>query len=151
MKDFLSNLWKGVISNSAAHGPQVVHDSVLGEMRLVNDARWWEATTQVAGQIITFRIGGKGAPNAVSIIQAHEIVQKFETFQREINEFLYQQSVDYLSDGAEEIQQLEVESIHFSGSKQPRSGMIYFSGSDEYRLWHCDYIEGKFRSLVFDS
>ena len=147
------NFWKKLFSDPTADWPKVVHDPLLGELRLVNDASWWESTIVTVGQPITFQIGGKETPNAVSLSQAHDIIENFEQFQHDVHEFLQQQavSVSHLRFWTNEISRLKIETVSLFWPKQPENGMICFHGPDEYRLWRCDYVDGKFAGLAFDD
>ena len=70
-----------------------------------------------------------------------------------VQEFLANQAanIKHLRPFVEEISRLEIEDVSLWRASTPASGMIYFKGPDQFRLWRCDYVEGKPRGLGFDD
>jgi len=60
-------------------------------------------------------------------------------------------TVKHLTQFADEIRQLTIEDVCLFSPDRPEDGMIYFNGSDEFRVWRCDYVALKRRRLGFDS
>ena len=129
---------------------KVVHDPVLGELQLNEDATWWESVVGLSEQAITFQIGGEGEPDAALLAHAYDIIGRFGEFQRVVADFLNEEA-SRSRYWADEIRQLEIESVSLFWSKRPNDGMISFCGPDEYRLWRCDYVDRKPTGLAFDD
>jgi hypothetical protein len=130
-----------------------VTDPVLGELRLSEEADWWEGRVSVGSRMIDFNIGGDTKPDAALIEHAHDIVRSYADFERAVQEFLANEAanVKHPRPCAEEISQLEIEDVCLLRPSTPDNGMIYFKGPNEYRLWRCDYFDRKPRFLGFDD
>jgi hypothetical protein len=81
------------------------------------------------------------------------IVRSYAHFERAVQEFLAHEAanVKHLRPFAEEISQLEIEDVSLPRPATPTSGMIYFKGPDQYRLWRCDYVDCRPKFLGFDD
>jgi len=132
---------------------ELVVDPVLGQLRLSQDADWWEASMLINSKLIGFKIAGDGVPHPMRIAHAHEIVRSFAEFETTIRKFLEDQARDvkHLRRFSDEIRQLELEDICLLRPGKPDDGMIYFKGPDAYRVWRCDYVDRKPQSLGFDD
>ena len=53
---------KKIFSDPTADWPRSVTDSVLGELRLSDDAEWWEGRVTIGSKTVGFKIGGEGKP-----------------------------------------------------------------------------------------
>ena len=76
---------KTIFSKPTADCPRSVTDSVLGELRLSDDAEWWEGRTVVGSKTIGFKIGGKGKPDTELIAHAHDIVRSLPVFEQSVD------------------------------------------------------------------
>jgi len=141
---------KKIFSDPTASWPRLVTDSVLGELRLSDDAEWWECSTTVGSNKIGFQIGGEGEPDAGLLAHAHDIVRSFPQFNKMVGEFLTSEA-RRMPGAADEIRQLAIEDVCLLSPDRPDDGMIYFKGPDKFRLWRCDYVARKPRGLGFDS
>ena len=144
---------KKLFADPTADWPRAVTDPVLGELRLSEDADWWESSVTVEVKTVGFKIGGEGKPDARLVSHAHDIVRSFASFEKMIADFLAAEARDvkslrYFSD---EIRQLVIEDVCLFWPKRPNDGMVYFKGPDEFRLWRCDYVGRKPTGLGFDS
>lgn len=133
--------------------PHSVSDPVLGELRLSQDADWWEGKITVEGKSVGFKIGGRGKPDQKLLDHAYDIVRSFSAFEHMVADFLASEARDVKCLGrfADEIRQLTIEDVCLFWPKRPNDGMIYFQGPDQYRVWRCDYVSRKPRGLGFDS
>jgi hypothetical protein len=144
---------KRIFSVPKANGRRSVFDSVLGELRLSQNATWWEGSTTVGSRSIGFKIGGEDEPDAKLIAHAHDIVRSLPEFEQLVSAFLAEEAraVKHLTRFTDEIRQLTIEDVCLFWPHRPDDGMIYFKGPDEFRVWRCDYVARKPRGLGFDS
>jgi hypothetical protein len=126
-----------------------LHDALLGTLRLA-EGDWWEATIEVEGKKLGFKIGGDRKPDTALIEHAHDIVRSFAQFDRMVAEFLASEA-QRMPRASDEIRQLMIEDVMLRWPKRPDDGMIYFKGPDQYRVWRCDYVGRKPRGLGFDD
>jgi hypothetical protein len=71
---------KKMFTDPTADWPQSVTDSVLGELQLSDDAKWWEGHTTVGSRTVGFKIGGEDKPDARLISHAYDIVRSLPEF-----------------------------------------------------------------------
>jgi hypothetical protein len=147
------SFFKKILSKPRADWPQSVTDAVLGELRLSDDADWWECSTTVGSKTVGFKIGGKSKPDAKLTAHAHDIVRSLPAFEQLVLAFLADEArtVKQLIRFSDEIRQLTIEDVCLFWPDRPDDGMIYFRGPDEFRVWRCDYVARKPRGLGFDS
>jgi hypothetical protein len=134
---------KKFLVSPAAQPIQSVTDPVLGELRLSEDADWWEGNITIGGESIGFKIAGESVPDAMRIAHAHDIVRSFPEFREMIRKFLDDEArnVRHLQRFVDEIRQLQIEDVCLLRPRRPDDGMVYFRGPDPYRLWRCDYVD----------
>ena len=144
---------KKIFRDPTANWPRSVTDSVLGELRLSDDATWWEGSTTVRNRTVGFKIGGESKPDTKLIAHAHDIVRSLPKFEQSVSAFLADEArtVKHLTRFADEIRLLTIEDVCLFWPERPEDGMIYFKGPDEFRVWRCDYVARKPRGLGFDS
>ena len=144
---------KKIFSDPTVDWPRSVTDSVLGELRLSDEAAWWEGRATIGSKTVGFMIGGEGKPDARLIAHAHDIVRSLPEFEQSVSEFLAGEArtVKHLTRFTDEIRQLTIEDVCLFWPDRPDDGMIYFKGPDEFRVWRCDYVARKPRGLGFDS
>lgn len=140
-----------IFSQKPPRGP--IEDPVLGILVPEEGGKGWRTRIQVDGREISFSVGGATEPNSPGLALAREIAQSFAAFEAGIVGFLKTEAEKYEDETRrEEILQLEIEAIHVGYAKHPDSGMIFFKSPDQYRLWHCDFVNRRNLSrLVFDS
>ena len=139
-----------LLAPSRADRVPLVHDPVLGDLRLSAEGDWWEAVVHLGGSSLRFQLGGDREPAAELIAHAREIAGDFAAFSRRVDDFLAAAAQD-LPAAAGEIEQLTLESVCLFWPNRPRDGMLYFHGPDEFRLWRCDYVQGQPRDLGCDT
>lgn len=122
----------------------------LGALQRSQDGTCWEATVPVGEAEIVFEIGGKKAPDVELLAHAIDILDDFPAFRDAFARFLDAEA-ERLPAFAEEIRELEIETIMLAWPERPEDGMIFFGGPDTHRIWRCDYIDRQPRDLGFDD
>ena len=125
MLSFIKKLFR----DPTADWPRSVCDPLLGELRLSDDAGWWEGCATVGNRTLGFKIAGKNKPDARLIAHAHDIVQSLPEFEHSVSLFLAEQArtVKHLARFADEIRQLMVEYVCLVWAEF--GGAIMFHGS----------------------
>ena len=143
---------KKIFRDQTLDWPISVSDPVIGELKLSDDADWWEAKITAGEKMIGFKIGGNGKPDPRLIAHAHDIIRSLSEFERLVAAFLADEARTNKSlvRFAEEIAQLTIEDIYLFWPKRPDDGMICFTGPDKFRVWRCDYVGRKLQGLGFD-
>jgi hypothetical protein len=143
---------KKIFSDPTTDWPRSVIDSVLGELRLSDDATWWEGSITVESRKVGFKIGGEGKPDGRLVAHAHDIVRSLPEFEHSVSAFLAGEArtVKHLTRYSDEIRQLTIEDICLFWPDRPDDGMIHFKGPDESRLWRCSYVARKPQGLGFE-
>ncbi len=133
--------------------PAPVTDPVLGELSLSNDAESWECQVSVDGKTVGFKLGGQDQPDARLIAHARELAQSLPEFERKVSEFLANEARadKHLAPFANEVRDLTLEDICLFWPDRPDDGMLFFLGTDDFRVWRCDYVGRKLQGLGFDS
>jgi hypothetical protein len=83
---------KKMFTDPTADWPQSVTDSVLGELQLSDDAKWWEGHTTVGSRTVGFKIGGEDKPDARLISHAYDIVRSLPEFEQLVSVFLAEEA-----------------------------------------------------------
>jgi len=146
----MKNLFFRIFGSKRSLKGEDTFDSVLGPL-VYSEGGWWEATVTIGESKIGFSIGGETKPDLGLIDHAHEIVANFDAFSRMIGEFRSKAAEGLPPEAASEINQLKIDHIILRQPTRPDDGMIFFTGPDEYHIWHCDYIQRKPDWLTFDS
>ena len=133
--------------------PRSVQDAKLGELKLSDDAEWWEGSVELGGRQVGFKIGGEGKPDERMLQAAYGIIAQWNDFEHALAAFLVSETEanEFFPPYATEIEQLVIDDICLFWPERPKDGMIYFRGGEDERLWRCDYVNGKPQSLGFDS
>jgi hypothetical protein len=148
MLRFIRNLFR----DPTADWPRTVQDGMLGELRLSDDADWWEGRIPRAGGDLVFRVGGEGAPAPALLAHVREIASDPDGFERRCATFLQHAASEYPHPGyADEVLALKLAAVNLHWPERPRDGMLEFDGGAADRLWRCDLIAGEPRDLGFDS
>jgi len=129
-----------------------VVDDKLGPIVFDEDVGAWTAAVTIDGEPLEFNIGGDTTPNPVLVAHARAIAASADAFRSKVRELLVAES-KRVGDGraSEEILALEIENVCLWESGPPVTGMIYFLGGDDDRVWRCDYEDGEPKDLGFDS
>jgi hypothetical protein len=137
-----------VMSRARGH---VRQDPQLGRLVRNVEAEAWEAEFRARQRTVAILIDGKEEPNPALVARARELVADFENFERRLNDYLAQTAKDWASeapDYAADIGALRLSSIKLR-SRQPV--LVDFDGPDLDVYWSCEYADGKFSGLDFDS
>ena len=143
--------WLSRIHEWATRNPVMrVDDPVLGELNYSESS--WECRLNAAVGPIVLRIGGRYEPDPQLIATARDTAHRIEQIYSDAKAYLKTESEQpHWTPFADEINSLRIQDISYWWPKKPKSGMIFFEGPDECRLWHCDIDDGRLFGLVFDS
>jgi hypothetical protein len=127
-------------------------DPILGPCVPDQEERWWRASLEANGRRIDFTLGGELEPNPLLLAHAHQIVGELDAFEKRVREFLKQEGARFKeADVRDEVEGLTIDDVCLLRADRPSDGMIYFKGPSEYRLWHCDYVDGRCQDLSCDT
>ena len=135
---------------SRARG-RVRRDPQLGRLMRNVEAEAWEGDFRVRDRTVEILIDGKKEPDPALVAHARELVADFDTFERRLNDHLAQTAKEWapeVPDLAADIKVLRLASIKLR-SKQPV--LVDFHGPDVDVYWSCEYEDGKFSGLDYDS
>jgi hypothetical protein len=105
----------------------------------------------VRDRTVEILIDGMEEPHPALVARARELVADFETFERRLNDYLAQTAQESASEDAAlgaDISQLRLSSIKLRARKRV---LVDFDGPDVDVYWSCEYADGKFSGLDFDS
>ena len=137
-----------IMSRARGH---VRRDPQLGTLIRNVEAEAWEADFRVRDRTVEILIDGKKEPNPALVARARELVADFDAFERQLNDYLAQTAKEWASEAPElaaDISALRLSSIKLR-SRQPV--LVDFDGPDVDVYWSCEYADGKFSGLDFDS
>ena len=137
-----------IMSRARGH---VRRDPQLGTLILNVEAEAWEANLKVRDRTVEILIDGKEEPDPALVAGARELVADFDNFESRLNDYLAQTAKDWASETPElaaDIGGLSLSSIKLR-SRQPV--LVDFDGPDADVYWSCEYADGKFSDLDFDS
>jgi hypothetical protein len=126
-----------------------VEHSVLGKLRYDGEVSAWRTTVDTNSGPIGFLIAGAEVPDDQLIQHAVEIVAAPAVFLGKVRAFLQQEATAH-PELAAEIAGLSLQEVCLFWPDRPSDGMLYF-GSDEPRVWRCDYVNKAPIGLGFDS
>ena len=151
----ISEIWTNVSPRahrimSRARG-HVRRDPLLGTLIRNVKAGAWEGGFRVRDRMVEILIDGNAEPNPTLVARARELVADFDTFERRLNEYLAQTAQEWESDSPElsaDIRSLRLSSIKLRSRKRI---LVDFAGPDVDVYWSCEYADGEFSGLDFDS
>jgi hypothetical protein len=126
-------------------------DPQLGTLIRNVKAEAWETEFRVRDRTVEILIDGKDEPNPALVARARELVADFAIFERRLNDYLAQAAKDWASETSElaaDIGALRLSSIKLRSRKSVR---VDFDEPDEDVYWSCEYADGEFSGLDFDS
>ena len=130
---------------------RVRRDPQLGRLIRNVEAEAWEGDFRVRDRTVEILIDGKKEPDPALVARARELVADFDTFERRLNEYLTQTAKEWAPEVPElaaDIKVLRLASIKLR-SGQPV--LVDFHGPDVDVYWSCEYEDGKFSGLDYDS
>jgi hypothetical protein len=125
---------------------------ILGELVYDHEVEGWRASVTTPAGPLPFLLYGDSEPSAAVLSRAEEIVRSSATFLQSVGAFL-QAEASAQREVAGEIQQLRLQDVSLFPAKGsgPVTGMVYFEGPDEHRVWRCDFDGDRLHHLGFDS
>ncbi|HET9130316.1 MAG TPA: hypothetical protein VFO86_05170, partial [Terriglobia bacterium] len=106
---------------------------------------------RVRDRTVEILIDGKDEPDPELVVRARELAADFDSFERRLSDYLAQEAKEWTSESPElaaGISALRLSSIKLRARK---SVLIDFDGRDVDVYWSCEYADGKFSGLDFDS
>lgn len=137
-----------IMSRARGH---VRRDPQLGTLMRNVEAEAWETEFRVRDRTVEILIDGKQEPDPALVVRARELVADFDNFERRLNDYLAQTARDWASETPElaaDIGALRLASIKL---RSRQSVLVDFDGPDVDVYWSCEYLDGKFSGLDFDS
>ena len=137
-----------IMSRARGH---VRRDPQLGTLMRNVEAKAWETEFRVRGQTVEILIDGQEEPDPALVARARELVADFDNFERRLNDYLAQTAKEWASETPElaaDIGALRLASIKL---RSRQSVLVDFDGPDEDVYWSCEYADGEFSGLDFDS
>ena len=137
-----------IVSRARGH---VRRDPQLGRLIRNVEAEAWEGDFRVRDRTVEILIDGKKEPDPALVARARGLVADFDTFERRLNDYLAQTAKEWASETPElgaDISALRLASIKLR-SGQPV--LVDFDGPDIDVYWSCEYADGEFSGLDFDS
>jgi hypothetical protein len=137
-----------IMSRARGH---VRRDPQLGTLFRDVKTEAWETDFKVRDQTVAILIEGKEEPNPALIARARQLVADFDTFERRLNDYLAQTAKEWASEAPElgaDISALRIHSIKLRSRKWI---LVDFDGPDVDVYWSCEYADGTFSGLDFDS
>jgi hypothetical protein len=137
-----------IMSRARGH---VRRDPQLGT--LVRDVKTgaWEGNFRLRDRTVEMLIDGNEEPNPTLVARVRELVADFDTFERRLNDYLAQTAQEWAPDAPElsdDISSLRLRSIKLRSRKRI---LVDFDGPDVDIYWSCEYADGEFSGLDFDS
>jgi hypothetical protein len=137
-----------IMSRARGH---VRRDPQLGKLIRNVKAEAWEGEFRVRDRTVEILIDGKEEPDAALVARARDLVTDFDNFERRLNDYLAETAKDWASEAPElaaDISALRLSSIKL---RSRESVLVDFDGPDVDVYWSCEYADGKFSGLDFDS
>jgi hypothetical protein len=137
-----------IMSRARGH---VRRDPQLGTLVRNVEAEAWEAEFRVRDRTVEILIDGKEEPNPALLARARDLVADFDSFERRLSDYLAETAKEWASETPEyaaDIGALRLSSIKL---RSRQSVLVDFDGPDVDVYWSCEYADGKFSGLDFDS
>ena len=137
-----------IMSRARGH---VRRDPQLGTLIRNVKAEAWEGDFSVRDRIVRILIDGNEEPNPTLVARVRELVADFDTFEHRLNVYLAQTVKEWASEAPElsaDISSLRLSSIKLRSRKRI---LVDFDGPDADVYWSCEYADGEFSGLDFDS
>ena len=137
-----------IMSRARGH---VRRDPQLGTLTRNVKAGAWEADVRVRDRTVEILIDGNEEPNPTLVARVRELVADFDTFERRLNDYLAQTAQEWAPEAPElsaDIRSLRLSSIKLRSRERI---LVDFEGPDADVYWSCEYADGEFSGLDFDS
>lgn len=140
-----------LLARARAH---VRKDPQLGTLIRDVKAGCWEGGFKVRNRSIRILIDGHRQPDPALLVRARELVADFKTIDRSVKDYLAQTAKEWAPEAPElaaEVGKLRVSGLILQPANPPGSVLIEFEGPDEDLYWSCEYANGEFGVLDYDS
>ena len=137
-----------IVSRARGH---VRRDPQLGTLTRNVKAGAWEADFSVRDRMVAILIEGDETPNPTLVARVRELLADFDTFQHRLNDYLALTAQEWKAEAPDlsaDVSSLRPSSITLR-SRQPI--LVAFEGPDVDVYWSCEYADGEFSGLDFDS
>jgi hypothetical protein len=137
-----------IMSRARGH---VRKDPQLGTLIRNVKAEAWEGDFRVRDRTVEILIDGKEEPDSALVARARELVADFDSFERRLNDYLAQTAKEWAVETPElgaDVSALRLSSIKVLSRKRV---LVDFDGPDVDVYWSCEYANGEFSGLDFDS
>ena len=137
-----------IMSRARGH---VRRDPQLGTLIRDVKAEAWVSDFRVRDRMVEILIDGNEEPNPTLVARIRELVADFDTFERRLNDYLAQTAQEWAPETPElsaDIRSLRLSSIKLRSRKRI---LVDFEGPDVDVYWSCEYADGEFSGLDFDS
>ena len=137
-----------IMSRARGH---VRRDPQLGTLIRDVKADAWVGNVRVRDRTVEILIDGTEEPNPTLVARVRELVEDFDTFERRLNDYLAQTAQAWAPEASEfsaDIRALRLSSIKLRSRKRI---LVDFDGPDVDVYWSCEYADGEFSGLDFDS
>lgn len=130
---------------------------ILGQLVYDNEVEAWRVSVTTPAGPLPFLLYGDSEPGAAVLSKAEDMVRSSGTFLESVAAFLQAeakaQTAKAQTEAAGEIQRLRLQDVSLFPAKGsgPVTGMVYFEGPDEHRVWRCDFDGDRLHHLGFDS
>ena len=137
-----------IVSRARGH---VRSDPQLGTLTRNVKAGAWEADFSVRDRMVAILIEGDETPNPTLVARVRELLADFDTFQHRLNDYLALTAQEWKAEAPDlsaDVGSLRLSSITLR-ARQPI--LVAFEGPDVDVYWSCEYADGEFSGLDFDS
>ena len=137
-----------IMSRARGH---VRRDPQLGTLIRDVKAGAWKGEFRVRDRMVEILIDGNKEPNPTLVARVRELVADFDTFERRLNDYLAQTAQEWAPEAPElsaDISSLRLSSIKLRSRQRI---LVDFDGPDVDVYWSCEYADGEFSGLDFDS
>jgi hypothetical protein len=132
----------------------VRNDPQLGTLTCDTNAHCWLATLTRGDRTVNVVIQGDDEPNPPLLAHARDLLARFDTLERRVEEYLAHEAEKETSSDPEmasEIRALNISSVNLRSPDRAGHVVIDFEGPDEMRYWYCHYVNGELSQLSFDT
>ena len=129
-------------------------DPQLGRLTRDRRNRYWEATVVRGERTVDVLIKGTQEPNPRLLATVRDLVARFDDLERQVEAYLASEAEIAAAEDSEmaaEIRALRIASLKLWSPERPDHVVIDFAGPDEDRYWSCEYVNGEFGALDYDS
>lgn len=137
-----------IMSRARGH---VRSDPQLGMLVRNVEAEAWEGEFKLRDHTVEILIDGKGEPDPALVARARELLADLANFEQRLNDYLEQTAQEWTAETPElaaDIRALRLAAIKL---RSRQSILVDFHGPDEDVYWSCEYADGKFSGLEYDS